>query len=67
MSYDVFKRKVNALIRNAKLNTKVRFHNDTDKGKYIAYCGDDVQIIGTPCGLKVTVKWGSGHTAMASI
>lgn len=45
---------------------KPRFYHDTDKGKYYAHC-DGVKIIGTPTSKKVTVKWGSGHTAMAAI
>lgn len=45
---------------------KPRFYHDTDKGMYYAHC-EGVKIIGTPTSKKVTVKWGSGHTAMAAI
>ena len=45
---------------------KPRFYHDTDKGKYYAHC-DGVKIIGTPSSKQVTVKWGSGHTALAVI
>lgn len=66
MSYEAFVAMVNALITRKKLNIKPRFYNDTEKGKYYANCGD-IKIIGIPSSMKVTVKWGSGHTAMAAI
>ena len=66
MGYEAFKAMVNALIKRKGLNIKPRFYNDTDEGKYYAQC-DDVKIIGTPMSKKVTIKWGSGHTAMATI
>lgn len=66
MSYEAFVAMVNALITRKKLNIKPRFYNDTEKGKYYANCVD-VKIIGNSLSKKVTVKWGSGHTAMASI
>lgn len=66
MSYEAFVAMVNALITRKKLNIKPRFYNDTEKGKYYAHCAG-VKIIGTPTGRKITVKWGSGHTAMAAV
>lgn len=66
MSYEAFKAMVNALISRKRLNIKPRFYHDKDKGKYYAYC-DDVKIIGTPVSKKVTVNWGSNHTAMTTI
>ena len=67
MSYEVFERKVNALIKKAGGKITVLFHNDTDKGKFFANCSDGTTIIGNPKSLKVTVRFGSGHQAMATI
>ena len=67
MSYEVFKAKVNALIRRSGSSIKVRFSTDEEKGKHYASCSDGTTIIGCPCSMKVSVKWGSGHTAMAAI
>ena len=35
MSYEVFRRKVNALIDRAGGGVKVRFYNDADKGGFL--------------------------------
>lgn len=67
MSYEVFKRKVNALIAKAGGNIRVRFSNDNDKGRFFANCSDGTTIIGNPDSLKVTVRFGSGHQSMAAI
>lgn len=67
MSYEVFRRKVNALISRTGGNISVRFHNDADKGRFFANCSDGTTIIGNPSSLKVTVRYGSGHQAMAAI
>lgn len=67
MSFDSFKQKVTALIHRAGGDIGVRFNNDTDKGRYFANCSDGTTIIGCPSSLKVTVRFGSGHQAMATI
>lgn len=67
MSYESFKRKVNALIESSGQKISVRFSTDTEMGKHYANCSDGTTIIGCPCSLKVTIKWGSGHTSMATI
>jgi len=67
MSYEVFQHKVNALIARVGGGIKVRFNNDTDKGRFFANCSDGTTIIGRPSTLKVTVRYGSGHQAMATI
>lgn len=67
MSYESFKAKVNALIRRSGQRVSVRFSTDEEKGKHYANCSDGTTIIGCPCSLKVTVKWGSGHTSIATI
>lgn len=66
MSYDAFKRKVNALIARVGGIT-VNFKEDPEKGKFFANCSDGTTIIGNSAILKVTIKWGSGHTATATI
>ena len=67
MSYESFKAKVNTLIRRSGQNVSVRFSADNEKGKLYANLSDGTTITGCPCSLKITVKWGSGHTAMATI
>ena len=67
MSYEAFQQKVNALIRRSGAGVNVRFHHDSEKGKHYANCSDGTTIVGNAINLKVTVKWGSGHKAIASI
>ncbi len=67
MSFDSFKQKVTALIVRAGGDIGVRFSNDTEKGRFSANCSDGTTIIGSPSSLKVTVRFGSGHQAMATI
>lgn len=67
MSYEVFRRKVNALIAKAGGGISVRFSTDADKGKHYANCSDGTTIIGNESCLKVAVRWGSGHQSMAAI
>lgn len=66
MSYEVFKHKVNALIKRAGENASVRFHEDADEGRFFAHCSDGTTIIARPGSLKVTVLYGSGHKAMTA-
>lgn len=66
MSYESFKNKVNALIAKVDGLT-VNFNEDPEKGKFFANCSDGTTIIGNSAILKVTIKWGSGHTAVAVI
>lgn len=67
MSYEVFTRRVNALIERAGGGINVSFSEDADTGKYFASCDDGTTIIGNPVSLKVTVLWGSGHQTLATI
>lgn len=67
MSYEVFKRKVNALIARAGGRITVRFSTDAEAGKHYADCSDGTTIAGNLSCLKVTVRYGSGHQAMAAI
>ena len=67
MTYEVFQKKVLSLLAKSGIDTKVRFHDDHDKGRFFANCAEGVTIIGNPSSLKVTVRFGSGHQAMAEI
>lgn len=67
MSYEAFVEKVNALIQRSGASINVRFSVDQEKGKHYAECSDGTTIIGCPSSLKVSVKWGSGHSAIAAI
>lgn len=58
MSYEVFRRKVNALIERAGGDIGVRFSTDHDNGKFFANCSDGTIIIGNNGCLKVAVRWG---------
>jgi hypothetical protein len=63
MSYDVFKERVRGLVNRS--GSKVSFHHED--GRHIARCSDGVTIIGNVLCPRVLVKWGSGHTAYATI
>ena len=65
MSFDMFKSAVLRIAQSAGVS--VDFSTNEDTGKHIAKCSDGTTIIGNPTSMKVTVKWGSGHTAMATI
>jgi len=67
MAYEAFQNRVKALIKRAGGNISVRFFNDTEKGKFFANCSDGTTIIGCPSSIKVTVRFGSGHQALAEI
>ncbi len=67
MNFKDFQEGINKVINKSGENVKVTFYNDTDNGKYIAKCNNGVTFTGNATTLQVTVKWGSGHTATASI
>lgn len=67
MSYEVFRRKVNALIAKAGGDVNVRFSTDPEKGKHYAKCSDGTTIIGNDVCLRVSVHWGSGHQSITAI
>lgn len=67
MSYEVFRRKVIALILRAGGGIRVKFFIDDEKGRFFAVCSDGTTIIGNPCSLRVTVRYGCGHQAMAAV
>lgn len=67
MSYEVFRRKVNALIAKTGGGVKVKFSADDDKGTHYANLSDGTTIIGNNTSFKVTVRWGSGHQGIVII
>jgi len=67
MTFEGFEAKVNALIKRAGNGIEVRFSRDTESGRYFAHCSDGTTIIGHSAALRVTVRFGSGHQAMAAI
>ena len=61
-----FKQKVDKLIAEANMpGLKAKFSFKQDK--FFAECSDGTVIIASPSSNKVTVRWGSGHQAVASI
>lgn len=67
MSMKAFEGAVSDILAAAKIKGNVRFVNDTDKGLYIAYCPGNIRISANPVSTKLSVRWGSGHQAMASV
>lgn len=68
MSYEVFKRRVNALINRAGGGIKVRFSTDSDKVRFFANCSDGTTIIGDERCMRVEVRWNGGnHHSIAKI
>lgn len=66
MNYDVFQSKVNNLLSRIDSGIVAAFSHD-ENGRHIAECSDGTVITGNAKSLKVTICWGSGHTAMAAI
>ena len=64
MAFDVFKKRVSAIV--SKAGASVRFHHEDD-GRNFENCSDGVTIIGNLSSPSVCVKWGSGHSAYVSI
>lgn len=67
MSFEGFKRKVNALIERAGGGIAVMFATDEELGKHYAVCSGEIMIIGRTSCKRVEVRWGSGHTSLATI
>lgn len=63
MSFDVFKAKVLAMV--CPLGLKASFKHDN--GRHYANISDGTVIVGNTVALSVQVRWGSGHTARATI
>lgn len=69
MSYREFKIKVRKIANRAGEEIEVKFHHNKETGKYYANFTDAActTIEGNSKSLKVTVKWGNRHQAMAAI
>lgn len=67
MSYDDFESRVFALIRKAGGGIAVMCYNDEDRGLYHAFSSDGTHITANSISSRVTVNFGSGHRAMATI
>ena len=65
MTYEDFQIRIIALLSKAEEGTSVRFSNND--GKLNAKFSDGVSISCPVGSLKMTVKWGGGHMAMATI
>lgn len=65
MSYPVFIERVKRLVQKNGISCRVDFSQED--GKYHARFSDGVHIMGNSMSSRVLVKWGSGHTAMATI
>lgn len=65
MTFDSFVSSISSLAE--KTGVSVDFSTDDDTGKHIARCSDGTTITGNSTSLKLTVRWGSGHTAMTTI
>ena len=67
MKYEVFCEKIRKIAERAGEGGNVRFTNDTEKGRFLADFDDGTQIVGSPCCLRISVRFGAGHHAMATI
>ena len=67
MSYEVFQRKVNAFIAKAGGKISASYKHDAENGRFFANLSDGTTIIGRPSGLKLTVRWASGHQSMIAV
>lgn len=67
MSYEAFVKHVNRIIEKAGGGIKVRFSNEPEGGRYIAKFSDGTTITGNGSCLSLSVRWGSGHVAMAAV
>lgn len=63
MSYQAFIERVSGFVKAS--GSKARFSHED--GKHIARCADGVIIVGNTIADRVLVRWGSGHTAYATI
>lgn len=67
MTYKLFQKKINTIVKRADAHIKVRFSEDSEKGRFFADCSDGTRITGCSRISKITVRFGSGHQAMIAI
>ncbi len=64
MTFEKFVKYVGQLAHKAGIKSHIKFFNDD--GDYTARFSDGTVIKGRASSLKYTIRWGSGHQAMAS-
>lgn len=55
------------MVKRAGGGISVSYRADRENGRHIASCSDGTKIIGSTSSLKVSVRWGSGHAAVAEL
>lgn len=65
MKYKDFVAGVRSLMSKSGESGLVRFSHDKDAGLFTAKTSEGTRITMAANGTSVTVRWGSGHTAMA--
>lgn len=65
MAYDDFCSRIRALVRKSGELVIVGFHHED--GKHVAVCNNGTVITGNGFSRRITVRWGSGHVATATI
>jgi hypothetical protein len=61
MSYQAFERKIRARFGGNVIDVC------REEGKYIARLSGGIRVFGNSIAHSVTVKWGSGHSAIAAL
>ena len=67
MCFVEFQKRINKIIERAGGGITVRYKVDREKGRHFAFCSDGSTIIGNTSSLKVAVRWGSDHAAVAEL
>lgn len=67
MSFLAFRRRVEKMVKRAGGGISVHYQADRDNGRHFANCSDGTRIIGSTSSFKVSVRWGSGHAAIAEL
>jgi len=68
MTYNNFKRSVNALVVKAGGGIRVAFSDDPEENRFFANCSDGTVIVGNKACLRVEVRWGNGnHSGIVAI
>lgn len=67
MSFLVFRHRVEEMVKKAGGGISVNYRADRENGRHFANCSDGTRIIGSTSSLKVSVRWGSGHAAVAEL
>lgn len=63
MEFAAFRARIMSLVNKAGDGVLVTF--SSEGGKFVAHCSNGVTITGNSTCPSMTVRWGSGHVAMA--